>query len=37
MDVALVRQFVITEKWRFQIRGEFFNTLNHTNLGTPKI
>jgi hypothetical protein len=35
LDVALMRQFVVTEKWRFQIRGEFFNALNHTNLGTP--
>jgi hypothetical protein len=35
MDVALVRNFAMTERARFQIRGEFFNTLNHTNLGTP--
>ncbi len=35
MDVALVRQFAVTERLRFQIRGEFFNALNHTNLGTP--
>jgi len=35
MDLALVRQFTFTEKCRFQIRGEFFNALNHTNLGTP--
>jgi hypothetical protein len=35
MDLALVRQFVLTERWHFQIRGEFFNALNHTNLGTP--
>ena len=35
MDLALVRQFTLTEKWRFQIRGEFFNALNHVNLGTP--
>jgi hypothetical protein len=35
MDVALVRDFVLTERWRFQVRGEAFNALNHTNLGTP--
>jgi hypothetical protein len=23
------------EKLRFQFRAEFFNALNHTNLGTP--
>jgi hypothetical protein len=25
----------LTERARFQLRGEFFNALNHTNLGTP--
>jgi hypothetical protein len=35
MDIALVRNFAITERARFQLRGEFFNALNHTNLGTP--
>jgi hypothetical protein len=35
LDLALARQFAMTERWRFQIRGEFFNALNHTNLGTP--
>jgi len=35
MDLALVRQFALSEKWRFQIRGEFFNALNQINLGTP--
>jgi hypothetical protein len=35
MDIAMVRDFVLTERWRFQLRGEFFNTLNHSNLGTP--
>jgi hypothetical protein len=34
-DVAMVRDFVLTEHWRFQLRGELFNALNHTNLGTP--
>lgn len=34
-DLAMVRDFVLTEHWRFQLRGELFNALNHTNLGTP--
>jgi outer membrane receptor protein involved in Fe transport len=34
-DLAMVRDFAVTEHWRFQLRGEFFNALNHTNLGTP--
>ncbi len=35
LDLALQREFGITEKTRFQFRAEFFNALNHTNLGTP--
>jgi hypothetical protein len=35
LDVAMVRNFSVTERLRFQIRGEAFNGLNHTNLGTP--
>ena len=35
LDVALHREFALTEKLRFQVRGELFNALNHTNLGTP--
>jgi hypothetical protein len=35
LDMALVRQFALSEKWRFQIRGELFNALNQINLGTP--
>ena len=35
LDLALERTFRITEKSDFQFRGEFFNALNHTNLGTP--
>ena len=34
-DLALSREFVVTEKLRFSLRGEAFNALNHTNLGTP--
>ncbi len=35
LDAALQREFLLSENWRFQLRGEFFNALNHTNLGTP--
>jgi hypothetical protein len=35
LDLAMQRSFQLTEKARFQFRGEFFNALNHTNLGTP--
>jgi hypothetical protein len=35
LDVALVRNFALRERLGFQLRGEAFNALNHTNLGTP--
>lgn len=35
MDLAIAREFAIAERMKFQFRGEFFNALNHTNLGTP--
>jgi hypothetical protein len=35
LDLALNREFPVTEKVKFQVRAEFFNALNHTNLGTP--
>jgi len=35
LDFALAREFSMTERTKFQFRGEFFNALNHTNLGTP--
>jgi hypothetical protein len=35
MDLALVRSFSLPRKSRFEGRAEFFNALNHTNLGTP--
>lgn len=34
MDLGLVRSFSLLEKARFEARAEFFNGLNHTNLGT---
>ena len=35
LDFAVARKFSFTERAKFQFRGEFFNALNHTNLGTP--
>ena len=35
LDLALVRDFGLTESTKFQFRAEFFNALNHTNLGIP--
>ncbi|MGH9435660.1 MAG: hypothetical protein ACRD06_06640, partial [Terriglobia bacterium] len=35
MDLALAREFSIVERVKLQMRAEFFNALNHTNLGTP--
>ncbi len=35
LDLALTREFRLAEKARFQFRSEFFNALNHMNLGTP--
>jgi hypothetical protein len=35
MDLALSREFTITEVVRFQLRFESFNTLNRSNFGTP--
>lgn len=35
LDLAIVRSFRITENASVQFRGEAFNALNKTNLGTP--
>ncbi len=35
MDLGIAREFGVAEKARLEMRGEFFNTFNHTNLGTP--
>jgi hypothetical protein len=32
--MGLFKNIAITERWRAQLRGEFFNTFNHTNLTT---
>jgi hypothetical protein len=33
LDFSLAKNFAITERFRFQLRGDAFNSLNHTNLG----
>jgi hypothetical protein len=35
LDLALHREFKISEGMKVQLRAELFNALNHTNLGTP--
>jgi hypothetical protein len=35
LDLALQREFAVTEIVKLQVRAEAFNALNHTNLGTP--
>jgi Carboxypeptidase regulatory-like domain len=35
LDAALTREFRLTERYHLQVRLEGFNTLNHTNLGSP--
>ena len=35
LDFSLERNFQISERMKFQLRGEFFNALNHTNFGLP--
>jgi hypothetical protein len=33
LDFSLAKNFAVTERVRFQLRGDAFNSLNHTNLG----
>ena len=33
LDFSLAKNFAITERTRFQLRGDAFNSFNHTNLG----
>jgi hypothetical protein len=34
-DLNLMKNFAITERWNFELRGEFYNALNNTNFGLP--
>jgi len=35
LDVSGLKNTDVSERVRLQFRAEFFNVLNHTNLGTP--
>jgi hypothetical protein len=35
VDLGIIKDTTITERFRLQYRAEFFNILNHTNLGAP--
>lgn len=37
IDFSFAKEFRVTERQMFQFRAEFFNSLNHTNLGIPNI
>jgi hypothetical protein len=37
LDFNLAKTFAITERVNAQLRGEFFNALNHANLGVPGV
>jgi len=34
-DMALTRRFTVGERWKLDFRADFFNILNHANLGNP--
>jgi hypothetical protein len=35
VNFSIERSFYVTERYKFQFRGEFFNALNHPTFGTP--
>jgi hypothetical protein len=35
VDLTLAKEFALTEKYRADIRGEFYNALNHANFDLP--
>jgi len=35
LDLAISRSFAVSDRTRFQVRLEGFNSLNKVNLGTP--
>jgi hypothetical protein len=35
LDVSILKNTALTERLKLQLRGEFFNVLNHANFRTP--
>jgi hypothetical protein len=35
VDMAVAKNFAITERWRVQFRSEFFNLFNRANFNDP--
>ncbi|MCW5977632.1 MAG: TonB-dependent receptor [Bryobacteraceae bacterium] len=35
VDLTLAKEFPVTERFRFELRGEFYNLLNHANFELP--
>jgi hypothetical protein len=35
IDSSWIKSFAIRERWRAELRAEFFNFLNHANFGLP--
>jgi hypothetical protein len=36
LDLAVNRRFALTERWKLQLRAEFFNLFNHPNFADPE-
>jgi hypothetical protein len=36
LDLGLFKNFSLTERFKLQLRGEFFNALNHANFESPR-
>ena len=34
-DVTLEKSLRVHERWKFDLRGEFYNVLNHANFNAP--
>jgi hypothetical protein len=35
--VQVSKNFLVTERWRVQLRGEYFNVLNHPNFAPESV
>jgi hypothetical protein len=34
-DMALTRRFAVSERWKLDLRADFFNIMNHANWNAP--